>query len=123
LTLFSRSGLRHGRSSTLGFLLCRESLQLIFSSSPVAASVIFILLLPNSTARVGNLLRAELSSRVHRLDSAARSQLPPRFIYPAVVLLVSFLAAGIAWFCVSALCSCKSSFCFESITGESRSCS
>jgi hypothetical protein len=57
----------------------------------------------------------ESAARVHHLDSAARSQLPPSFSYPAVVLLVSFLATGITWFCVSAPCSCKSSFCFESV--------
>jgi hypothetical protein len=43
----------------------------MFSSSPVAASLIFILLLLNATAHVGNLLPAELSSRglSCRLDS------------------------------------------------------
>jgi hypothetical protein len=63
------------------------------------------------------------TSRVHRLDSAARSQLPPSFVYPVVGLLSSFLAPGITWFCVSGRCSCKSSVCFESVAGGGRSCS
>jgi hypothetical protein len=40
------------------FSLHRETLQLMFSSSPVAASLILILLLLNSATHVGNLLIA-----------------------------------------------------------------